>query len=121
MIKALALDNIFAPVFSKAKKQSFAVPSRPVKFWLSVALIAANAVLLMNYIYGVNDYANKGYEIKSLQKQVSSLTDDNRKITLKVSQASSMVSIQSDFLSSNFVPAGTAKFLNPNSNQFTLK
>ena len=65
----------------------------------------------MSYIYSVNDYANKGYEIKVLQKRLSGLTADNKKINLKVSGATSMVGIQSDFLSANFVAAGTPKFL----------
>ena len=68
-------------------------------------------VLLMSYIYGVNEYASKGYEIQSLQKSLNNLAADNRQINLKVAEAGSMVSIQSDFLSSNFVPAGTPKFL----------
>ena len=121
MSKALALENVWAPIFSKTKKQSFVQSKNSLRFYFAVALVASNAVLLMSYIYGVNDYANKGYEIKAIQNQVNTLTEDNRKINLKVSQASSMVSIQSDFLSSNFVPAGSSKFLNTNNNQFTLK
>jgi hypothetical protein len=121
MIKALALENFWATVFSKAKKQSFVKESHSVKYWLSVGLIAANVILLMSYIYGVNDYTNKGYEIKTLQKKLSALTEDNKKINLKVSQATSMVGIQSDFLNANFVAVGTPKFLSVNNTQFTLK
>ena len=121
MIKALALENFWVPVFSKTKKQSFTQESHSLKYWLSVGLITANVLFLMSYIYGVNDYTNKGYEIKTLEKKLGVLTDDNRKINLKVSQATSMVGIQSDFLSANFVAVGTPKFLSVNNNQFTLK
>lgn len=121
MIKDLALQNIWLPTFSKSKKQTFSIENNSIKFWLSTALIAINAIVLMSYIYGVNDYTNKGYEIKALQKRLSVLSDDNRKVNLKVSQATSMVGIQTDFLNSNFIAVGTPKFLTVNSSQFTLR
>jgi hypothetical protein len=76
-----------------------------------VALIAVNVFLLMSYIYGANQFTNTGYQISALQTQLGNLNDSNKAITLQVSEASSMVQIQSDFLSANFVPAGTPKFL----------
>ena len=82
-------------------------------------LIAVNGLLLLNYIYGVNKYASKGYEIKKLQTQLSVLTEENRKISVKTAEANSMVSIQNDFLNSNFVAAGTPKFLQ--AGQFTQR
>jgi hypothetical protein len=116
MLKALALDN-FLPSFSSRKKSAVHLIKKSetgnstLRFWLAVSLIAINAVLLMSYIYGVNQFANTGYQISTLQKQLSVLNDSNKAITLQVSEASSMVQIQNDFLSSNFVPAGTPKFL----------
>jgi len=116
--KASALENFWPVEFFKSKKYSSnsKQQSQP-RFWLAAALIAANMVLLMSYIYGVNDFANKGYEVKALQTQLANLTDANNKINLTVSEASSMVSIQTDFLNANFVPAGTPTFLQPE--QFT--
>jgi hypothetical protein len=116
--KALALENFWVPGFFKAKKYitNSKQQSQP-RFWLAVGLIAINTFLLMSYIYGVNDYANKGYQIKALQTQLASLTDANNKINLTVSEASSMVSIQTDFLNANFVQAGTPIFIQPE--QFT--
>ncbi|MFI5205797.1 MAG: hypothetical protein ACHQVK_02560, partial [Candidatus Paceibacterales bacterium] len=89
------------------------------RFYLAVGLIAANGFFLMSYIYGVNEFAASGYQIKTLQTKLSALNTDNKTINLKVSEASSMVEIQSDFLSSHFVAAGTPRFLLANSNQFT--
>lgn len=112
--KVLVLENFFQFEFLKTKKYaSNAKQQSQPRFWLAAALIAANMVLLMSYIYGVNDFANKGYEIKALQNQLATLTDANKKINLTVSEATSMVSIQSDFLNANFVPAGTPTFLQP--------
>jgi len=116
MLKALALDNFWFP-FSARKASGVRVIKKIenrgsiFRFWFSAALIAVNIFLLMSYIYGANQFANTGYQISFLQKQLNSLSDSNRAITLQVSKASSMVQIQNDFLAANFVPAGTPKFL----------
>ncbi len=115
MVKTSVLENFWAPVFSRTKalgvKHSAGSVKLNFRFWLSVGLISANVVLLMSYVYGVNDFASQGYQITQLQKRISVLTDSNRVATLKNSEAKSMVSIQTDVLSANFVPAGTPKFL----------
>lgn len=112
MEKVITLGGFWAPVF---KKNKIKVISRNevggMQSFLAVLLIGINIMLLVSYIYGVNKYAGKGYEIKKLQTQLATLTEENKKISLKISEASSMVSIQNDFLSSNFVAAGTPKFL----------
>src|SRR5581483_7069314 len=115
MLKTLSLPSLW-PSFAKApagKPQSFsktkpglvakATPANS-NYYLALTLIAACALLLLSYIYGVNDFASKGYQIKVLQAKVSALNEDNTKINLKVSEAGSMVQIQNGFLSSNFVP-----------------
>ncbi len=112
MIKTLALENFWPVSFAKTKKINVKrAEANPWRFWLALALIATNAAFLMSYIYGVNENASRGYEITQLQKQLADLNTQNKTITLKISEATSMVSIQSDFLSANFVPAGTPKFL----------
>ena len=122
MIKTLALENFLSPVFSKTSVRTAGKSkSHGLRFWMSVGLIALNGLLLMSYVYGVNKYASVGYEIKSLQNKLSVLSEDNKKINFKVSTASSMVSIQNDFLSANYVLAGTPRFIQVNSNQFTQR
>lgn len=116
MLKALALDNVW-PTFLSRKSSRINVIKKvesrytAVRFWFSVSLIAVNALLLISYIYGVNQNANTGYQIGVLQKQLAGLNDSNKKINMQISEATSMVSIQNDFLSANFIPAGTPKFL----------
>lgn len=124
MQKAIALENFWISWFNRpqAKAKNFQAAVREksgARFYFAVGLIAFNAILLMSYVYGVNQYATAGYEIRTLQKKVSSLTEDNRKVSFKVSEAGSMVSIQTDFLNSNFVAAGTPTFLQ--AGQFTMK
>jgi hypothetical protein len=115
MLKALALDN-FWQSFSARKAPGIRVIKKVetqsnLKFWFSISLIAVNAVLLMSYIYGVNQFADTGYQIAVLQKQLNVLNSSNKAINLQVSEASSMVQIQNDFTAANFVSAGTPKFL----------
>lgn len=112
MEKVLALGNFWTPSFTKNKTKVLGKQAAgSLRLVVAIALIALNISLLMSYVYGVNKYASKGYEIKKLQTQLSVLSEENKKISLKISEASSMVSIQSDFLNSNFVAAGTPKFL----------
>jgi hypothetical protein len=116
MLKALALDNFWSS-FSRRKISGVHLIKKTesshgiFRFWFSIALIAANVFLLMSYIYGVNQFANTGYQIDVLQKQLNTLNNSNKLINLKVSEASSMVQIQNDFAAANFVSAGTPKFL----------
>ncbi len=124
MLKALALETFGFFGLPKTKKHVVKFTkstTRPWKYYFALALIASNAILLMSYVYGVNQYTSAGYEIKSLEKKVGALNEDNKKVSLKVSEASSMVSIQNDFLSSSYVEAGTSKYLQVKTNEVSLK
>src|SRR5271166_3314605 len=99
MVKATTLQNFWPQIFFKSKGR--VIKKEEVgnfRLILAIALIAANAVLLMSYIYGVNAFASQGYSINQLQQKISDLNDTNKALTLKMSQATSMVSIQNDFL-----------------------
>ncbi len=112
MEKVLTLGHSWASSFAKNKTKVIGKKeSQTIQFFLASLLIGLNVLLLMSYIFGVNKYASKGYEIKKLQSQIATLTEENKKINLKTTEAQSMVSIQSNFLNSNFVAAGTPKFL----------
>lgn len=120
MLKALVLDTFFPVNFGHKSASRVLVKQAKSKskdaFWFysNVAVIAVSAVMLLSYLFGVNNYASKGFEIKSLQSRISQLTEENKKLSVKVSEQTSMTAIQNDFLSSNFVPAGQAKFLQVN-------
>lgn len=114
MFKALPLPGFYSsalPRAAKTKKQFTPTFAKPVLYWASVGLIALNAVLLMSYVIGVNSYASRGFEIKTLQARLDKLTQENKQLALKAAEISSMVSIQTDFLNADFVAAGTPKFL----------
>ncbi len=122
MAKALALSNFLVGIFPQAKNIKFQAEKKvkpTTSFYLGVGLLAVNMVLLGSYIYGVNNYASQGYEIRSLQTKMGTLNTSIKDLNLKVAKATSMAGIQSDFAASNFVPAGTPKFLS-GSNNFTM-
>lgn len=121
MLKALALERLFfrpSPSAALAARQKFkAAGSSMALIAVSVVLIAANAALLVNYLASVNSQSLQGYEMKQAQNRLTELQDANRKLNLKVAELNSMVSIQNNFLSANYVTAGTGKFLQ--STQYT--
>lgn len=113
MIKALALNRPWGAGFLRThtKVVNKQAKTGAWRVWLGASLLAANAALLLSYVYGVNQFASQGYQISVLQKQINTLSADNKQLNLKIAQATSMVSIQSDFLGANYVLAATPKFL----------
>jgi len=115
MLRDLALNNIFnfnsvARTAPLAARKS-AGKSHTGQSILAAGLIAVNVVLLASYLVSVNGSAASGYEIKKMRTELATLTEENQKLNVKVSEISSMVSIQDQVLSADFVPAGTPQFL----------
>ncbi len=120
MLKTFALPNLFP--FSKIKLRPHNLASQKTSVWpqiLALTLIAANIFLLFGYLQGVNSYSSSGYEIKKVQSYIANLDEENKKLDFKLAESVSMVAIQSEFLSANFVSAGTPVFLE--TNQFTQR
>ena len=116
MFKALQLDNIFGLPYSRRAailaRQKAGAPAW--QKWAAACLVAANLVMLASYLVSVNSYAASGYELKKMQSELSTLTEANQKLNVKVAQISSMVTVQSQVLGADFVPAGTPTFLQVN-------
>lgn len=77
-------------------------------------LIVFNVLLFISFLSGVNSYSSTGYEIKKLQNRLSYLTEENKKLNLKVAESSSIVTVENEFLDKYFVSAGTPEFLQIN-------
>lgn len=116
MFKVLNLINFFPLVSGSNTKRQF-VPrlqktrasfSQKVFFGFFVVL---NILLLSNFLYGVNQNASSGYEMKALQNKISVLSEENTKLQMKVSEISSMSAIQTELETLGFVTAETPKFL----------
>jgi|ERR1051326_6903751 hypothetical protein len=123
MFKTLSLP-FFTPETNFAAKHKKAVTRSavsPIAFWIGLALVVINAAMLVSYLSGVNSRSLQGYEIKQLQNKISQLSDATKSLNLKVAEASSILSIQNDFVNSNFVSMGTPKFLEVDNNHLTRR
>lgn len=113
MVKDLALES-FWPKFGSIKNVRAAKATGKTgsfRTFLAYGLIAANVTVFLSYVYGVNQAASRGYEITQLQQQVAGLNTVNKQLSLKVSEAESLVGIQNDFTAMGYLPAGTPQFL----------
>lgn len=122
MSKVFALTHVlFSPftIWQARPAQNFKIQKISYRKILVYVLIGCNSFLFFSYIFGVNSNTSQGYEIKKLQTQIVSYTEQNKKLNLQISEISSMVSIQSNLAEGGFVSAGTPKFLEIK--QYTLK
>jgi Ni,Fe-hydrogenase I cytochrome b subunit len=101
----------------KTKQYNNTISTRHIVF--AYGLVAINVVLLMAYLFGVNNYASQGYEIKKIQTKNKILSDDNKKLNLKISEQSSLAVMHNDLANSEFVPVNQAKYVQ--TNQFTQR
>lgn len=123
-MKSISLPGLFslfqsAPAAKCVKKSYVIRESGSANFWLGGALLALNAVLLLGYLSGVNSRSLQGYELKQLQTRVSSLAEENKKLDLKITEASSVLVLQNDFARADFVAMGTPRFLEVESDKYS--
>lgn len=114
MQKTHALENLLPIFVSSSNKQKKALVLKPVKpfwLWISTILIVLNTFLFISFLSGVNSYSSTGYEIKKLQSHLNQLSEENKKLSLKVAESSSIVAIEDEFLNEYFVSADTPQFL----------
>ena len=119
MDNSSALANFFQIAPVSRRQAVLAKHKTPAKagVWQKMAIVAlvmVNCALFLSYLVSVNNYAASGYEMKQLQVKLSQLSEENNKLNVKASEVSSMITTQNDFLSANFVPAGTPTFLQDN-------
>lgn len=112
MQKTLAISNTFvAPV---AAKRIVPRISSAWYLWASYGLIAVNSVVLLSYFVGVNSSTAEGYSIKKIQSNITQLTEENKRLSLKISEKTSIATLQTEIEGSAFVPAGNPVFLEVN-------
>jgi len=122
MLKIASLPNFFGA--SKKPEHpgiaSIKVKIRPLRraarvsvplLWVSYGLMALNAVVLMSYLFGVNQSASTGYEIKKIQKAIALEQTQNQALSLKISEQASIASIQADYLNHGYVPISQSSYL----------
>lgn len=112
MQQVFSLSQPWSNYQPKIKQNSNSVSK--VKKTLVYSAVALNAMLLFAYLFGVNSYAASGYEMKKIQTSVQMLNEENKKLSLKISEQSSLATLHTDLQNSIFVPVVQTKFLQVN-------
>ncbi len=111
MLKALS----FFPAFGSPHIKTFHTTKSASQITgakiLAGCLIALNLGLLLSYIFGVNFQASAGYEIKALQNQINSLSQDNKKMNLSIAEKTSITNMESELVKQGFLPVKSAIYL----------
>ncbi len=114
MFKSLTLTNFFSSSEVSAtplRKSRIKSQTHPGRFSAALILMSLSVYFLLGYLTEVNGNSSRGYEIKRMQTKLSDISEQQKKLNLKVAENTSMISIQEGFLSANFVPAETPTFL----------
>jgi hypothetical protein len=77
----------------------------------SAAGLVAIVVALGFYVYMINAYASKGYELKRQQAVIKELTDTNKKLVIQQAAQSSIVRVNDVAATSGMVPVTGEEFL----------
>lgn len=109
MSKTLVWSHSFETAPRRAVSSSSA--ANPYVSWVSYALIATNAVVLLSYFFGVNSSAAQGYEMRKTQTSINKLAEENKKLMLKVSERTSIAQLQNEISQSSFVPVKTTLYV----------
>jgi hypothetical protein len=79
--------------------------------WVVRVLAVVNVAVLLLYLVGVNQYAAKGYEMKSIQNRVASLETEQHKLLLKISEISAIGQLEKDLTMLGYVPVTKVQFV----------
>ena len=118
MYKEISLPTILVVPKLKTAKSFSSANSSWLRKTAAVALVLLNAGLLFSYILGVNSSASTGYDIKNLQGKVANLTQENKKMTLQISEMAQVSSLENRLLGNGYSLVRQTKFLQTQ-NQYT--
>jgi hypothetical protein len=105
MTKTAILTNIFSSAPARrVSSVRYSAETNPLVTWMSYGLVALNALVLLAYVFGVNSYASQGYEMKKVQTRINVLAEENKKLTLKISEQTSIAALEAEIANSTFVP-----------------
>lgn len=88
---------------------------------INIALLVGIAVIGFGYLAEINGLATKGYEIKELQKQVTRLQDENKKLQMHSIETQSFAAIKPKIESMKLVQSDTVEYLESTSAVATLR
>jgi hypothetical protein len=77
---------------------------------LAVTFVALDVILMLGYLMNINSHASSGYEIKKLQQAITAEQEQAKQLNIKLSEGNSILTMQSDLASQNFVPVTNPTF-----------
>lgn len=80
---------------------------------ITAVLVVSNVVLLGIHIVRANAYAITGYEITGIRQKISTLTEENKKLSLRLAEGNSIAQVETTMKDQNFVPITTTEFIRP--------
>jgi hypothetical protein len=95
-------------------KRSFGLSLSGAKSWLSALLVVATAGMLLAYVFGINQSAAKGYEIKKQQSKLNQLVEQNKKLMVRAAEMGSIVQIQNEAEANQLVQITNQEYLQVN-------
>lgn len=120
MNKTLVLNQPFFGLIKKNYRKASGTLNFAYK-GLVFFFIIVNFVLFASYIFGVNDYAATGYEIKSLQNKIDNIKQVNKKLNLEFSEKASATNLEKNLKNDGYIFTSNIKFLSVNRSLFSKK
>jgi hypothetical protein len=88
--------------------------------FVGYGLILGNVLMLATHVIQANRYAVKGYQITRLRNGIANLQEENKKLSLRLSENTSIVGVQQIMTEQRFVPVTVTEFIKPSS-QVSIK
>ena len=112
--RALALPGFFTGsprVKTESRVRRRAASPADIKYYLAVGLAVLATVMLMAYIFGINQSAAKGYEISKAKAKLSLLQEENQKLQIRLAEAGSIAQIQTEATANHLVQITSQEYL----------
>jgi hypothetical protein len=110
----LARHNIRRGIAVKPKRAWFSASKDQVKSGMALALSGLIVVTFLAYVFGINQSAAKGYEIKKQQQKLSQLKEQNEQLQVRAAEIGSMTQIQMEAATNQLVQITNQEYLQPN-------
>jgi hypothetical protein len=74
-------------------------------------VFAALTLLVFSYFIQVNTFSTKGYEIRQMQRSVSTLRDEQKKLEIEAAQLQSLQNLKAEPSASSMVPVNKVVYI----------
>lgn len=105
---------MFASLFKGRRKMCKALPCSRLPRWLGLTVLIMVLVTGLSYVVTVNAVATQGYQIKTLQKQLTNLKEVNKKMGVASANLQSLKTIADSLPKDEFITVERLEYLAAN-------